>query len=986
MKKVNRLHLTERLCQFTLKLFVILAFLSTNPVFSQNTVPLRRTVSPQQPMYIIHIDTWNYANPQKIIDLIPADIRPYVVMNISLSISHDVATSRFKVAEYGYEVAKSWLRVCAENRMWTMIQCASGGFSQFSDTDLSVYEEFYKNYPNFLGFNYAEQFWGFDDSTDPLSPGWSTRINHLTNLLQLSNKYGGYLVVSWCGNQWSPSINPIGMLKRNPQFAAASAQYKQNYVLCEKYTTRSYKFDMESVTLGAYLSGYSGNYGIRYDDTGWYDDNGNHAGFTMATAGAPVLEHAMLTGQTVIDGPELIWTQCFKELSSALTSDGYRERKWGTYDQFSNVSIDLFRKIIDGHVRIPTRQEVISRTKVAIINNVSSGNGDAIYSSPQTLFDGLYRMDNDGTYQDNLNFFKKSGRYPTIPTVFQLNDYAANSFQVKINKSDYVSRWPSTNSKMAELDALFPQEYTGNIYAGRHENGWVIYNPFRNGQQATGNIPFKYNTSESMDLTLSQYTSGVIKETANQLKIYLNNYDNVLNTGLKTDMIRIHGSGSKPAWSFTDRAAHQPSTVTEDWSKGILTLTIAHNGPLDITINCSGNATGRLTQYTASNIISPALPPVYLGTRQYEMECLEYKNIGPITTSGYSGNVRNYHGQGYIQFGTNAAAAVRKNITNINGGNYNLQIRYSLGSGRVDNIGLFVNNAQVATMSFTSTGSSNTWNNAAQNITLNSGTNSIELRALSSNTNLLYLDEMTVSPANAGQEIWLEAECGTVGSLWQGLQSSTASSGRYITITAGNNSLTNAPSNQNGIATYNLNIPVSGTYNVWGRLRAPSADDDSFWVKIDNGNWQNINGLKSSNVWTWDVLATANLSAGSHTLQIGYREDGTNLDKLYIGTNYPTEYGGNSTNCQSFLAVKTPALSRAETVIYPNPAKNELNIRYGNGVVNGDDINIYSSSGQLILRSKISSETERLDIAQLPAGVYLIKIGQSNKSLKFIKE
>jgi hypothetical protein len=32
---------------------------------------LRRPISPQQPMWLVHIDTWNYADPQKIIDLIP---------------------------------------------------------------------------------------------------------------------------------------------------------------------------------------------------------------------------------------------------------------------------------------------------------------------------------------------------------------------------------------------------------------------------------------------------------------------------------------------------------------------------------------------------------------------------------------------------------------------------------------------------------------------------------------------------------------------------------------------------------------------------------------------------------------------------------------------------------------------------------------------------------------------------------------------------
>src|SRR6187402_667182 len=72
---------------------------------AQSGTPLRRPISQNQPMWLIHIDTWNYADPQKIIALIPPDIRPFVVMNISLSISHDEATGRYQVAEYGYEVA-----------------------------------------------------------------------------------------------------------------------------------------------------------------------------------------------------------------------------------------------------------------------------------------------------------------------------------------------------------------------------------------------------------------------------------------------------------------------------------------------------------------------------------------------------------------------------------------------------------------------------------------------------------------------------------------------------------------------------------------------------------------------------------------------------------------------------------------------------------------------------------------------------------------
>ncbi|HEX9047390.1 MAG TPA: glycoside hydrolase family 98 domain-containing protein, partial [Verrucomicrobiae bacterium] len=107
--------------------------------------PLRRPISPSQPMLLVHIDTWNYADPQKIIDLVPPDIRPFVVMNISLSINHNSTNSQWLTCQYGYETARSWVRTCAENNIWCMVQPSSGGFSQLPDSDLAVFEEFYRD-------------------------------------------------------------------------------------------------------------------------------------------------------------------------------------------------------------------------------------------------------------------------------------------------------------------------------------------------------------------------------------------------------------------------------------------------------------------------------------------------------------------------------------------------------------------------------------------------------------------------------------------------------------------------------------------------------------------------------------------------------------------------------------------------------------------------------------------------------------------------
>jgi hypothetical protein len=443
------------------------------------------------------------------------------------------------------------------------------------------------------------------------------------------------------------------MLKRNSAFAAACKTYAANYILCEKYTQESYISDMESICLGTYLSGYSGQYGIRYDDTGWTDANGEHANFTMATGLAPYLEHTMLTGETVLDGPELIWTQCFKEVNSSITNDGFKRRNWQIFTQFDNINIDVFRKILDGTVRIPTRKEVIDRTKVVVINDINSTDNNETYSTPRTLFEGLYKMDGDGNYEANKTFFKKSGRYPTIPTVFKL-DNNTNDFQLKVSKTSYNTRWPAISNKVNELNQIFPQEYHGDLYAGRHENGWVTYNPYKTGKTASAIIPFKYNTCDSIRLIYSQYSAGIMKEYAGKIDFYLNNYDNVLNTNLKNDTIIIYGSSEEPTYSKVDRGSAQASVISKVWKDGIFILVVQHNGPLDLSINCAGLSKNKLTSITPSSIIIPDKPTQYTGPRQYEIECADNKNVNTVVTSGYDRTIRNYTGQGYIIFGNNS--------------------------------------------------------------------------------------------------------------------------------------------------------------------------------------------------------------------------------------------------------------------------------------------------------------------------------------------
>ncbi|MDD7028688.1 MAG: glycoside hydrolase family 98 domain-containing protein, partial [Prevotellaceae bacterium] len=53
------------------------------------TAQERRPIDSRHPLWLVHIDVWNKADPQKIIDLMPEEIRPYVCMNISMSCQYD---------------------------------------------------------------------------------------------------------------------------------------------------------------------------------------------------------------------------------------------------------------------------------------------------------------------------------------------------------------------------------------------------------------------------------------------------------------------------------------------------------------------------------------------------------------------------------------------------------------------------------------------------------------------------------------------------------------------------------------------------------------------------------------------------------------------------------------------------------------------------------------------------------------------------------
>jgi hypothetical protein len=138
-------------------------------------------------------------------------------------------------------------------------------------------------------------------------------------------------------------------------------------------------------------------------------------------------------------------------------------------------------------------------------------------------------------------------------------------------------------------------------------------------------------------------------------------------------------------------------------------------------------------------------------------------------------------------------------------------------------------------------------------------------------------------PEPPGRRIWLEAECAVVGSAWDVLTDTAASNNTYVMGRLGSQHLNAASQGDTAHVVFTFNVDSAANYNIRARVNCPTANDDSYWMKIDNGSFANFNGLNGAG-WRWVGLTSAFLNVGQHTITICYREDGALLDKLLLIT------------------------------------------------------------------------------------------------------
>ncbi len=892
---------TYRIIKTEVRLKTALILLALAFAIPAATAQERRPIDSQHPLWLIHVDVWYKADPQKIIDLIPDDIRPFVCMNLSLSCGYDTEKNVYKMPQNAFQTYKSWGTVCQQNGIWFTCQPASGGHTHIQDDDLVMFEYFFKKFPNFLGWNYAEQFWGFDEAGDKSSSTQTARWKLFAKLVEMSHTYGGLLIVSFCGNVWSHPLNPIGQMKRTRTLLEASRKYPENILWLYKYTTSSCFYNNESVAFGPFVSGLAKNYGVRYDNCGWNGaldallGEGHGKKYPAAAGIGTVMEQTCVNGGAVWDGPELTWREeCIHEVSQS-TVDGYKRRNWQRFANMNGVWIDMFRKVISGALYIPTREEVVGKTKIVVVNDVSSGSDEDRYATWGDLYDGIYKQKDpfnrgNGQWMDNFCYFKSTGRYATIPMVIDLYDDVAKAIPVQVSKSRRTATWGSLANKVAMFNEHYPQVSTGDLYVNRYRNQLVTYSPhtyLNKKTRAEAVIPLQYNTCEQLELKYDKLSSALVREYADHIDFYLNNYRSD-STAQRTDTIIVYGVTGTPSYQKSTHTGVS-ANVAEAFNaeQGTYRLTVRHNGALDLTIFCSGNAQRSATDAIVSTRLeNPKQPEPYRGPVIIEAEDMDFRNIRSCVTDPYSWYpaVRGHAGNGFMDMGNASNGSLRHQLKlqAQQTGAYTVMVRYTCAS-KSGHINVTVNgNTQTVSCDQTA---NNEWRTVSVKATMNEGTNTLVID--NSGALPMYIDQVVYQPDDVRPLTYFvtvrEAHGGTVTA-----NVSECEEGQEVKLTV---------TPDDGCRLKELRL-VNSVYYTWEKTIAVTGDNEiTFTMPNDNVTIQPVfeDGSLSYKLDFSDVVAGA--------MPQGWRTaDGTDIHE------YPNTYGQGSRTMNGFTGYQGKGL------------------------------------------------------------------------------
>lgn len=420
-----------------------------------------------------------------------------------------------------------------------------------------------------------------------------------------------------------------------------TAQKHHKYLVINSKSTSSSGYNtVRSFALGTWLSGLADNWGALTDAWAWYEIR-YHKLFE------PVMDTTYEDVRRVYTFPETLFAmnmlQSYVNGGTVFNAE-HPFYCTGVYDEASWVLKESI---------IPTMRYMIANpaaTREQVKDEIK-----AVYHTdsylPTNFAEGLY-----GTAQDN-NLLQTSGRYRTLPVLSsKLSAAEASAFGRVLKSADLAD-------KINILNAQYPELSTGDAFvetllgggAGQTGRRLLIMNSLfnENKNQSATLTPTDATFATSMGFTLTPHTYLIAHETADSIKIDLNNFRT------DKDELWVPGESENPDWTsfgndwngdhkdyvqdymkyhisnpkldkdrdlrstvITLHTGERPTAVvtrnggstkladdnfyTETYENGIYTLTITHNGQVNVTIRKGGaQPTPTVTDFRLTTDPSP---------------------------------------------------------------------------------------------------------------------------------------------------------------------------------------------------------------------------------------------------------------------------------------------------------------------------------------------------------------------------------------------
>ncbi len=202
-------------------------------------------------------------------------------------------------------------------------------------------------------------------------------------------------------------------------------------------------------------------------------------------------------------------------------------------------------------------------------------------------------------------------------------------------------------------------------------------------------------------------------------------------------------------------------------------------GPVDISLQCTGNMSRDEVPPAATPLLLPQQPEAFHGAIVIEAEDMDYKDIKNCSLSPYNQypSEIGHSGNGFVDMGTKKSGSLRHRLSLTQGGWYRIAVRYT-GESAGGHLTMSVNGEQ-KTVECEPT-AFNEWRKTTVEVSLNEGMN--DLRLNNTEGIPMYIDQIIYTPADVEEEKFLvtirEAAHGQVMA-----DRSEAAEGETVTLT-----------------------------------------------------------------------------------------------------------------------------------------------------------------------------------------------------------